>query len=527
MIKESIQTKRDRFKVSIKANTIANYIGNGFTTTAGIVITPFYVQYLGAESYGLVGFFTLMQTWLNLLDMGLSTTLGRQVAYARGTQNGFDGFQHLLKSYELIFLTLAISIVLSIFLVSDWIALHWFQSKELPANIIAYCVSQMGAMVGLRFFSTIYKSGINGLEDQIWLNQTNIAIISFKYVGALLMLMFISTDIGHFFEYQLAVGGFEVGLLAWRFRKKIPKYQQPISWYKIDWSVFKSIIPFSLSIAYTSGIWTFLTQFDKLLLSGSLPLEKFGHFSLITLVTGGIITLSIPVFQAFMPRIIMLVSAEKKDEMLAMYAKMTQIITWITFSTTSVIVIFSKEIMFLLSGNINAAIWSEQILIWFALGSFLNILGSFQYYLQNSFGNLRLYVVGSTASFVIQLPLIYIITTSYGALGAGKLWCAFSLCWFLGWTSVVHHKLIPGFHLKWLTKDLLPIILAISILSILAINFMNFNIEISKIALFIKISVVGIFFLLISSLSINFLRDKLMQKIIKRTLLQNASKSKD
>ena len=32
--------------------------------------TPLYIKYMGAEAYGLVGFFTMLQAWFGLLDMG-------------------------------------------------------------------------------------------------------------------------------------------------------------------------------------------------------------------------------------------------------------------------------------------------------------------------------------------------------------------------------------------------------------------------------------------------------------------------
>jgi len=56
----------------LKRNTIANFIGLGYTTVIGIVIFPLYLQYLGAEAFGLVGFFTVLQAWMQLLDMGMS-----------------------------------------------------------------------------------------------------------------------------------------------------------------------------------------------------------------------------------------------------------------------------------------------------------------------------------------------------------------------------------------------------------------------------------------------------------------------
>ena len=87
------------------------------------------MQYLGAEAYGLVGFFALMQAWLNLLDLGLSPTLGRQVAYARGQKNGFEFFKRLLKSFELIFIVLALVIIAGIYLASDWVAQVWISNR--------------------------------------------------------------------------------------------------------------------------------------------------------------------------------------------------------------------------------------------------------------------------------------------------------------------------------------------------------------------------------------------------------------
>ena len=96
---------------SIKANAISNYFGQGYTIVLTLLCTPFYLQYLGAEAYGLVGFFIIMQNWLNLLDMGLGTTLCRQVSVARGQNSGFRHFKNLVRSFELVFAVLVVSIL--------------------------------------------------------------------------------------------------------------------------------------------------------------------------------------------------------------------------------------------------------------------------------------------------------------------------------------------------------------------------------------------------------------------------------
>ena len=72
----------------------------------GIITLPLYLNYLGSEAYGLVGFFALMQSWMMLLDMGISPTLSREVAKFLGKKNNNTllEFKSLLHSLEFIFI---------------------------------------------------------------------------------------------------------------------------------------------------------------------------------------------------------------------------------------------------------------------------------------------------------------------------------------------------------------------------------------------------------------------------------------
>jgi O-antigen/teichoic acid export membrane protein len=70
--------------VSLKKNIIANYASQLYVTGVGILILPLYIKYMGAEAYGLVGFFTMLQAWFALLNMGLTPTIGRETARYHG-----------------------------------------------------------------------------------------------------------------------------------------------------------------------------------------------------------------------------------------------------------------------------------------------------------------------------------------------------------------------------------------------------------------------------------------------------------
>jgi O-antigen/teichoic acid export membrane protein len=501
---------------SIKFNAISNYLGQGYAIVVTIICTPLYLQYLGAEAYGLVGFFMLMQNWLNLLDLGLSATLCREVSFARGQIFGFKQFNNLLKSFEIIFITLAIVIVVAIYFNSNWLAYKWIKVTLLNPETISYCISIMGIIIGLRFISTLYRGGIIGFEDQIWLNKLVVAVASLKYIGAFLVLAFISSDIELFFEYQLTIAVLEVGILGQRFYYNLPPSTISKKWFKIDWTYFKKILPFSMSITYTSTVQLIVSQFDKLLLSGLLSLKIFGYFSIITVVSGGVISLSIPIFTAFQPRITMLAARESIDEMISLYRDMTQIVTWVVFSTAMLIVIYPQEILYSLTGDSRTYIWGGEILQWYVLGSSAYVMGSCQYYLQNAFGKLRLYVIGMTLSLIVQAPLIYFVTTKYGAIGASQLWFVFSLIWFFGFTLVVHSKFIPRFHFKWLFRDICPILLCITALAYIINNTIHIDISDSRMTILSQLTFISIGFFLITSISVSLIRTKVLKKLISR-----------
>ncbi len=69
----------------LKRNVAATYVGQMYLALIGIVLVPFYVNFLGAEAFGLIGFWTMLQTWFTLFDMGLTPTMTREAARWRAS----------------------------------------------------------------------------------------------------------------------------------------------------------------------------------------------------------------------------------------------------------------------------------------------------------------------------------------------------------------------------------------------------------------------------------------------------------
>ncbi len=66
--------------MAVKKNIAANVAGSAWSAIAGLIFAPIYIHYLGVEAYGVIGVFISLQAVLSILDMGLATTLNREMA---------------------------------------------------------------------------------------------------------------------------------------------------------------------------------------------------------------------------------------------------------------------------------------------------------------------------------------------------------------------------------------------------------------------------------------------------------------
>jgi O-antigen/teichoic acid export membrane protein len=493
----------------VSNNAISNYIGQSYSMLITLASIPIYIKFLGTEAFGLIGFFVLLQNFTGLLDFGLSATINRQIALARARINGFATFRNLLRTIELGFIILSIVIIVTMYLSSSIIASSWINPVKLTSVDISYCLKLMAFIISLKLYSTFYRSGINGFEDQVW-NNKNIALINtLKYVGGIVILISISRKITIYFEYQLIIAGFEVVLLYRRLYKNISDYIVDQKLIKIEWFEVAKIMPFSLSIAYTSATVIIIMQLDKLLLSSSISLEELGYLNIISTITGVILVMATPIFLAYLPKITMLTTNKKTVEMKSAYTEMTKLLTLLTATVTAMIACNAPGVIFAITGSVGAQIWGADALIYYAIGTGFYVLGSAQYYILNALGNLRLYVIGCSASLAILIPTIYLITQSHGVFGTSLIWMFYGFIWFIVWGGIVHHKALPTFHLQWLMKDILPLLISVILMTSIISRLINISHNESRILIIIEGTIIGVAVLLVNAFWLNGFRAKI------------------
>ncbi|MEQ1388953.1 oligosaccharide flippase family protein [Acinetobacter radioresistens] len=498
--------------MSLKKNIIANYASQLYVTGLGILILPLYIKYMGAEAYGLVGFFTMLQAWFAVLDLGLTPTIGRETARYFGGSMSALAYRQLFRALSVIFIFIAVLGGGGLFIFAKQVAGGWLQIATLSIHEVLIAVQIMAISVALRWLGGLYRGVITGAERLVWLSGFNTIIATLRFIAVFATMNIFGYTPLVFFLHQLIVVLIEIIGLYWMANLLLPKKNTLTQ--AIGWSI-KPITPllkFALTIAFTSSVWVFVTQTDKLVLSGILPLAEYGYFTLAVLVANAIIIISGPVSSAIMPRMANLHAQSKREEMLQVYRNGTQIVSVLAGTASLVIAFYPKQLLFAWTGDLVLAEAVAPILRLYALGNALLAVGAFPYYLQYALGNLRYHLTGNIIMVVLLIPSIIWAATHFGGIGAGYAWLGMNLFYFIVWVGYVHRNLAPKLHLSWLFKDVILIYLSvIGFLTLLNLIGINMEYE-NRFFVFITIIAVSCFAIVIAAISSNSFRHKIFKK---------------
>jgi len=443
--------------MSLGKNILANYVSQIYVTLIGVVMVPLYIKYMGAETYGLVGFFAMLQAWFNLLDMGLTPTVARETARYHGGALSALEYRRLVRALEGVFIAVALVGGIALLSVSGYIAQHWLQASVLPTAEVASAVQLMAIIIALRWTCGLYRGVISGSQRLVWLSGFNSAVASLRFVGVIPLLMYVGATPALFFGFQLGVAIVELALLCLFAYKLLPRLSDAPSpaW---AWEPLKPVLKFSLSIAFTSSVWVLVTQTDKLVLSKLLPLAEYGHFTLSVLVASGVMLLSGPASSVIMPRMTKMEAEGDQEGLIRVYRQATQLVVVLAGSAAITIAFCAEPLLWAWTGDRELAQRAAPVLTLYALGNGVLAVSAFPYYLQYAKGDLRLHLIGNALFVVLLLPLIIWGASSYGAMGAGYVWLGMNLLTFVAWLPFVHRKFVLGLNFKWYGIDVLPII---------------------------------------------------------------------
>lgn len=452
--------------MALRHNILASYVSRAYVMIVGLAVVPIYIQYMGAEVYGLVGFFAILQVGFNLLDLGLTPTVAREAARYKGGAISSLEFRRLFRALNALFIGIAFAGGLLLFLISGLVAETWLNLDELASDDVTQAVQIMAVCVALRWLGGLYRGVISGSEKLVWLGGYDAMAASMRFLGVFISMSVWGYSAGVFFWHQLAVALLELGFLLLKCRMLLPSHRdipEPIGW---SLRAIRSLLRLSFSMAFVAVVWALITQSDKLILSGILPLVDYGYFTLAVVVASGILMVSDPLITSALPRMSRLHAAGDDAGVYRLYRTVTQAISVLAGAGAASLAVATESVLYAWTGNRILVEAVAPILRLYAIGNGMLALAAFPYYLQYVKGNLNYHLIGTGLMAVIFVPNIIWIGMKSGGIGVAWVWVVMNAVYLLLWGGYVHSKIAPNLARSWLFNDVLGIMFPIFLVAI-------------------------------------------------------------
>lgn len=436
----------------LKQNVVANYIGGAWTILMGVAFVPVYINILGVEAYGLIGIYVAVQSWVVLLDMGMTPMINREMArYSAGERNATT-LRCLLRTLEWVYVLIVLIIVLAALALASTIADSWLRLEHLEQANVANAIRIIGVVIALRWFMGLYRGAVLGLQDQVWLSKALALLATLRGIGVIPVIAMISPTVEAFFMFQALIAASELIVVARRAYTTLPPARAPVGF---DVNELKSVWHFAAGVFGINVFATILMQADKILISAMLPLRFLGYYTLATSVCSALSALTTPIINSGYPRMSELI-AERRDVLLATtYHKLSQVLATVLVATGIVISVFSLELLMLWTQDEQVAVASAGVLTVLAIGSVLNGISSLPYFLQLAHGHTRLMLSLNVVAVIMLVPLLYWAIGRYGIIAGAYAWLALNLGYICIGVPLMHRRYLPRELVPWVIHSLL------------------------------------------------------------------------
>lgn len=413
---------------------------------------PIYIKYMGIESYALIGMFALVQSLLGILDMGMTPALCREMARLRGGAHTGQSIRDLLRSIEVIFITLATIVAFSIWLVSDWLATDWLRAETLDRYTIAQALSIMGVVTAVRFIGGVYRSSLMGLQLQVKVNLVEVVFQTLRGIGSVVVLAWVSPTIAAFFAWQGFLSCVELIAFMGITYRELPKASVN-RWFSTT-AVYE-IRNFAGGMLGISMLTLLLMQSDKFLLSRLLSLSDYGYYTLAAAIAGGVYSIGAPILSALSPKLSELVAANNNIETARIFHLGAQLISVAMGSAAAVLVCFSTMFLHLWTQDSELSNNSSRLVSLLTFGNLLNGLMWIPYQTQLAYGWTALTIRVNSLAVIVLVPLLILITPYFGPTGAACVWVGLNAFYVIFAAQLMYQKILASEKWPWYINDLL------------------------------------------------------------------------
>jgi O-antigen/teichoic acid export membrane protein len=484
--------------VKVRQNILANAIGRVWGSVINFAFVPLYIRFLGIEAYGLVGFFVSLLATLAVLDLGLSTTVTRELARQDvHVPAGRAAARVLLRTLEAIYWGTSVFIGLGIVMLAPWIARNWIHASAMPTDAVIAAVRLMGLVALFRWPVPLYTGAFSGLQLQVPLNLIVGIVATVQGLGSAIVLWRVSPTVPAFLAFQSVSACIQIVLLRVYIWRKLRMADHTPVFSRAD---LGRMWRFSAGVSGITMLSVVLTQFDKFLIGKTLPLETLGYYTLATSIAGVLNLGATAMYSALLPAFTALVRDARTDSLAALYHKGAQMLSLLVIPAGVAVAFFARELLALYVHDTMVVERTFRLLRYLVIGNIGLSVMLLPLALQFAHGWTSLSLYKNLVAVFLFVPAVVVLVAKHGAVGATIAWVGMTFGYLAIEVPLMHRRLLPGHQGKWYLMDVgVPLLISLSTFGALRLFWPD---SLSPVATCVLLSIAGTASVILSVLSL-------------------------
>jgi O-antigen/teichoic acid export membrane protein len=499
-----------RRTLRMRSNLSANLLSTVFGAVLGLICAPIYLRTLGLAPYGLIGLWLALEAATLLVDMGITSTIVRELAVCTSSRERSAEARDLVLTLEIIYWGIGLAIGATVLFAGRAIAAHWVKSAHLSPSTISNTISMIALLMVARWPLSFYYGGLQGLERQVFLGGFNGTLGVVRHLSSVIVVLFVDPSILAYFTCQIVIAVIQtisLRTILWHWLPKSPNYA------RFRMSVLKRVSSFALGIGAIGVVSYILGDLDKLIVSGLVPLEAFGIYTLAWRIANSLSLLSSPLFNATFPALSRLASTNDSEGLKRLYHRICQASAVLIFPLAVVFLAYSRMIIWLWTGNSAIAASTAGVASVLVAGTAINCsIGTMSYGLQLAKGWTAPGFYTNLVMTLISVPLLFYLTRRFGLVGAASVWLAINLSYPFTIIRYVHQRLWSGEHRVWYLRDVAIPLSGCSLSVFVCRIFLTDQISF-RLSAFVTLAVAAIVASAVTALSVPVTRDWLRREL--------------
>lgn len=442
-------------QTSIRLNLSANLISKILAALVSLGCVPIYIRVLGVAGYGVLGIWITLETLAKLFDLGLSPTMTRELAATARRTEEAQHVRDLVRTIEVIFWTLGLMIGAIIILSAPFIVTRWLQSSQLSPGEVRTSVQLIGVLILCRWPLSFYSSGLVGLERQFLLSWMDFVFALLRSLGAVVVLVFVSPTIFAFLVFQIAINIVNTGTLTASLWWSLPRGGASRFRPKLLIRVWK----FAGGVTGIALVSMVLSDLDKIVVSGLIPLEDFGYYTLASRMAGTLYVAASAVFAAVYPALVRIATEQNEARFAVLYHQGAQILSLLVLPAGITAAVFAKPLIFAWTGNEQIADNTALIAGLLIIGTAFHCTGFLPYAAQLAHEWTSLAFWTNLTYVPISTVLLVVFTKRFGGEGAAAVWVLITTSYYATQIPLMHRKILRYQARQWYIHDVgIPLI---------------------------------------------------------------------